>query len=504
MRISSLVSALLLTAVAEAAVTWDLASSLGDNMVLQRHPQTAKVWGGGINGTVVSLDFSGKTYNSTIKNSQWSITLDSMPAGSHGDLKFYGGGINRTLTNVLFGDVILCSGQSNMVFSTQQMYQNKTYIDMANQAKYRSIRLMTANPHVTSGTPMTNLTILQPWSEASSQTVADGDNAFTYFSAVCWLTGMRLFDDLQGEVPIGLLSSAVGGTQVKCWSSPDADKECCNAPPCSNSSKSGVSVCWNAHIAPILTMQFRSVLWLQGESDVNPSDTVIEQRRGGEYYSCAIQAMIKDWRAKLQHPSIPFIWVQLSPWTGHEAATSTWQLAAIRQAQTAANNITATGFASAVDLGDYDPDTNPWGNVHFRHKSPLGDRLADAMRTVVYNQQIAYKSPSMTLVERSHNGSFLVRFADYQKGLIEKYQPCPYANSSIMNPCSWWTLQSVSGELYNATGTIVSSDSVVVTAESPAVASVQIKSIAYLYSNWPVATIYNSAGLPALPFNYTF
>ena len=497
----------MLVIIAEASM-WDLSNTLGNNMVLQRHPISAVMWGGGINGTTVSLNFSGKTYHGIVKDSKWNITLDPMPAGSHGELLFHGDGITRTLKNVLFGDVILCSGQGNMVFSTQQMYKNKTYINQANQAKYRSIRLMTSKPEITSTDPQSNLSILQKWSEASSQTVADGDSAFSYFSAICWMAGMKLFDDLQGEVPVGLVSSAsssTGNTQVKCWSSSDADQRCCNSPSCRNSSTIGVSVCWNSHIVPLLSMQFRSVLWFQGDSDVNPSDSVMEPRRGGQYYGCAIQAMVIDWRLKLHQPGLPFIWIQLSPWTGQQATTSTWQLPAIREAQTAANLLENIGFASAVDLGDYDPSANPWGDIHFRRKSPLGSRLANTIRSVVYHQQIYYRSPEVISVAgHPHNGSFLVRFSYTQQGLHERYQPCPFPDTPIMNPCSWWTLQAINGKLYNASATIITPDAVSITPICPSARNLSMKSVSYLYSNWPVATLYNSIGLPALPFNFSF
>ena len=100
-------------------------------------------------------------------------------------------------------------------------------------------------------------------------------------------------------------------------------------------------------------------------------------QRGGLYYRCAIQAMVRDWRAKF-NLALPFLWVQISPWEGHEAATSTYQLPDMRLAQMAANELPLTAMATAVDLGppanangwdsgdEHGPD--PWGNVHFRNK----------------------------------------------------------------------------------------------------------------------------------------
>jgi hypothetical protein len=71
---------------------------------------------------------------------------------------------------------------------------------------------------------------------------------------------------------------------------------------------------------------------------------------------------------------------QISPWEGHEAATTVHQLPDMRLAQMAANELPLTGMATAVDLGppanahgwdsgdEHGPD--PWGNVHFRASTP--------------------------------------------------------------------------------------------------------------------------------------
>lgn len=51
-----------------------------------------------------------------------------------------------------------------------------------------------------------------------------GGGAWNYFSAVCWMYGRRLHDLL--KVPIGLISSAYGGSAIEAWSSPDALSKC--------------------------------------------------------------------------------------------------------------------------------------------------------------------------------------------------------------------------------------------------------------------------------------
>ena len=119
-------------------------------------------------------------------------------------------------------------------------------------------------------------------------------------------------------------------------------------------------------ISPILPMRFAYAVWLQSESDVCAKDDACIAQRGALYYSCAIKAMIADWRLKFKL-KLPFLWVQISPWEGHEAQTSSTQLPQMRLGQMAANELPDT----AVDLGsnasskgwdtgdEHGPD--PWG-----------------------------------------------------------------------------------------------------------------------------------------------
>ena len=100
------------------------------------------------------------------------------------------------------------------------------------------------------------------------------------------------------------------------------------------------------------TWLLRSVVlqvWLQSESDVCAHDGACIPQRGARYYSCAIKAMVRDWRAKFQL-ALPFLWVQISPWEGHEAATSNYELPAMRLAQMASTKAVPRQYlASSVD-----------------------------------------------------------------------------------------------------------------------------------------------------------
>jgi len=210
------------------------ANYIQDHMVLQRAPQRAIVWGYGDANVSTSLTINGQIY-STISaiepaNIQgeniWSVTLD--PVSDEGPFDIHvsqpsanGTLVNITLQDVLFGDVWMCSGQSNMVLSVSAIYNGSE--EIANAGKYPKIRLFTATP-IPSAEPVEELLeILENWSVASPKSL-NGSYGL-YFSAVCWLYGRMIHQALDGR-PMGLVVSAYVGTAIEVWMPPEALKDC--------------------------------------------------------------------------------------------------------------------------------------------------------------------------------------------------------------------------------------------------------------------------------------
>lgn len=468
-----------------------VASALGSGMVLQRAPARAAVWGTAPPGARVSVAVGAAASATATADAdgRWSARLPALPAGAHGAVNVSSAYGSVVLDDVLFGDVFLCSGQSNMVFSLAQAYNASEHIAAANATKYRSIRLLTATP--TCGAPRADLPVEQAWAPAGAASVGN-PKAFSYFSAVCWFAGKEIFDARGGDVPIGLVTSAYGGTRVHQWSSADALRQCNQ----SGAALGADSCLWDSMITPLLPMRLLGVFWLQGESDVNPSDdpAKTEPQRGASYYACQIAAMVRDWRAKFAAPTLPFMWVQLSPWVGHEAATSDLQLPELRQAQLAAQGCGAAGFASAVDLGDFDPSTNPWGGVHFRNKAPLGPRLARVAEALAYGRDVRWRGPEATGATLAAGGGAVhVSFAG-GGSLRVAANRCPASVSAAK--CGWWDVVDAAGAAHNATAELAAGGGVRV-AVPPNVTAAAVR---YLWADWPVATLYDDAGLPATPF----
>ena len=201
-------------------------------MVLQRAPQRAIVWGFvDTENTLITLTMDNKEYFTISRASLegpegvaiWSVTLDPQPAEGPYQVKVtkpLANGTLETITlnDVLFGDVWLCSGQSNMGFSVNRMFNAS--VEIENAYKYPKVRLFTA-ADAPAFTPQEELIrIGMPWSIPSNVTVASGGT-----SAVCWLFGRMINEGLGGR-PIGLVHSSWGGTDIEYWTPPEVLKEC--------------------------------------------------------------------------------------------------------------------------------------------------------------------------------------------------------------------------------------------------------------------------------------
>jgi sialate O-acetylesterase len=176
------------------------------NMVLQRDKDCA-IWGTADPKEKVSVQLKEQTYKTVADNKgKWKIILPSQPAGGPFQVVIKGKNV-ITLDNVLFGDVWICGGQSNMQFHVNETgYKNDSVKD-----NNSSIRIFTAGLalNYTSQDTLTS----GEWKIASVASIQN-------FSAVAFFFGRSLQEKL--NVPIGLISDNLGATAVETWMSPEA------------------------------------------------------------------------------------------------------------------------------------------------------------------------------------------------------------------------------------------------------------------------------------------
>ena len=177
------------------------------NMVLQRD-KPCSIWGTAAKGEKISLLFNNNTYKTSAgKDGKWKITLPAQPAGGPYQLSISGNNTTM-LNNVLFGDVWVCGGQSNMQFPVRELAQKEMDSARDNNPNIRLFTVGIATDYV----PQDTLKGGQ-WQVASVETIQS-------FSAVGFFFGRYVQEHI--NVPVGLISDNLGATAVEEWMSNEA------------------------------------------------------------------------------------------------------------------------------------------------------------------------------------------------------------------------------------------------------------------------------------------
>lgn len=181
-----------------------------DRAVFQRG-RPIPVWGEARPGEEVTLQFGGAIVKARADAAgQWSAELPAKPAGGPYELLVTtSAGGRQALSDILVGDVILCSGQSNMELDVARALNSWGEVNNAGDDK---LRLLTVG-HDSSFTPLSEFQTPVRWQAASPGSVAD-------FSALCYFTGREL--RASQDVPIGLIDASWGGTAINAWRSEQA------------------------------------------------------------------------------------------------------------------------------------------------------------------------------------------------------------------------------------------------------------------------------------------
>ena len=203
-----------------------------------------------------------------------------------------------------------------------------------NAYQYNKIRVFTASLISSHVQTYDLLGIEENWSVPSEQTLGNG-NMWTYFSATCWFFGRNLYQKV--NVPIGLLVTSWGGTNVEKWMSNEALNSC-KTP--SNPSDSQI---WNSMVHPLVNMTIFGAVWYQGES--NAGKNKLQKSRfflyfkyfsiilgyNNNFYNCTFPTMIDDWRYRwyegtggLTNPEFPFGFVQIANFSPENITIGTY------------------------------------------------------------------------------------------------------------------------------------------------------------------------------------
>jgi len=391
---------------------------------------------------------------------------------------------------VLWGDVHLCGGQSNMQFTVHSAVNSTEEIKRADA--YPLIRLFTVGQSSQSDVPLPELnTTEQLWSVASATSVGAGD--WSEFSAVCWFTYRNVFNALaySGDiVPQGLVSNNWGGTPIEHWSSPDALAKCITLKNVTD------SVLWNAMIHPYTVgpMSFKTAIWYQGESNVGEA----------AYYACQFPAMIVDWRAKL--PGLnTFGFVQIAGWTGY---SNTYATGDLRQSMLQPLHLLPNvALSTAIDL--VWPTTDP-SNIHPLNKQDVSVRLASQILGIEYGVGQPLVFPTYVGASLVNYGPASLTSVDVQlRGCTGGCSVLPafYPPGCLANTSASFMLliADASGKVTRVNATAVplaGMSSLRITIAAPAYPFTVFGS-SYGHASYPIAHTFNAQGMPLLPWCYS-
>ena len=365
--------------VAQAKVT--LPSVIGSNMVLQRNADV-NLWGTAEANKKVKITASWTKEKFSVKadeNGKWATTIPTAEAGGPYTLTFDDGD-KTELTNILLGEVWICSGQSNMEMPVGgYMYQpvNGAMEHIADAYKYSDIRMFTV-PRCTSATPQEDCDTM--WRESSPVTVRT-------FSAVAYLFGKELQKML--GVPVGLITSNWGGTVIEAWMS----KECLDGVKDRNvahdKNRRGANannVLYNGMICPINKFTAKGFIWYQGCSN----------RYNWYDYAKLQKAMIEAWRKDWGNDKMPFYFTQIAPYCyeGHKLRGTPLF---VDQQWKVADELENCDIVCTTDIGDY-------SLIHPGAKDKVGQRLAYLALTNDYGiEGLPSKYPRFKSFEKKGN-----------------------------------------------------------------------------------------------------
>jgi sialate O-acetylesterase len=179
---------------------------LGSAMVLQRN-RPIRIWGWADGCEKVSVIFNGMTMKTMASaEGRWSVTFPALKEGGPHIMVIKGENL-ITLDNILMGDVWVCSGQSNMEWSVRDSQNGEREIA---DAQHPQIRFLTV-PKNLATVPVDDIQGTS-WRICSPETAGQ-------FSAVGYFFGREIHRRTQ--VPIGLINTSWGGTNIEAWTSAD-------------------------------------------------------------------------------------------------------------------------------------------------------------------------------------------------------------------------------------------------------------------------------------------
>ncbi|MGO4545389.1 sialate O-acetylesterase [Paenibacillus sp. 2TAB23] len=473
-----------------------------DHMVIQRNKDFL-VWGTGTNGDKVTVTCRGISGSAEVHESQWRVAFPAMGVGEPCELIVETAESTITLLDVVFGDVWLAGGQSNMEWPLRSSHQAEQAIAAANVPLLRFYEV----PKI--AFEQEGVTFSSMWRTCTPETAGD-------ISAVAYYYARALIDSEQ--VPIGVIGCNWGGTSASCWVAEevmDADAELSIytkdfteqmvgfdwqkfeqvsrkydeavdqynrklesgykgeelgkypwPPPLSPHSFMRPYGLYETMLRKVFPYVLKGVIYYQGESDVDRS----------ELYSQLLEALILDWRKQWNDPVLPFLFVQLPIFDNNNPMGEEWPRLREAQQQTA-DRVPFTAMAVVLECGDP-------ADIHPVDKKLVGERLALLALDKIYGRAVKSSGPVYREIS-FEKGDAVVHYDHAEAGLLIREG----------NRLLGFEIAAESGEFLPAEA--------VIHGRTVRVKSDKVRMPRYVRYGWANVTHANlmgAEGLPAAPF----
>ena len=484
-----------------------LPNVFSDHMVLQRG-KPIQVWGWAAPGEKISIRL-GEDSVQAVANEQgeWRAALPQRAAG--GPLELIVKGANEVrFTDVMVGEVWLCSGQSNMEMGMKLVDDGEAEIAAANDSNLRLLMV----PNRWSPTTQTNIDAA--WKTCSPETLAE--SGWGGFSACAYFFGKKLRQEL--GVPIGLIDATWGGTDIQSWTPPEGyaqvpalksdyqkvrladprtpehqrelsafldktgawlnearaalNREAI-APTMPNFPNDllpphdlqQATALFNGMIHPLCPFTMAGTIWYQGENN---------HKEGRRYFE-RMKALIGGWREIWKEGEFPFLFVQIAPYDYNEPRQI---LPEFWEAQSASASIPNSGMAVINDIGNL-------RDIHPKNKRDVGERLARIALAKTYGREnLEYSGPVFKSLKQE--GNHLRVTFDHAEGL----------RSRDGKPLDWFEIIDADhGGFVEADAQIDGNSIVLSAADAPHPVAMR-----FAWSMLAEPNLVNAAGLPASAF----
>lgn len=390
------------------------ANIFSDHMILQRE-KAVPVWGKSVPREKITVTFAGQMKSTQAgEDGKWMVKLDPLEASATGRDMLISGESEVIISDIIVGEVWICSGQSNMQFSVNAVPEIKGLIPFA-----KNIRSFEVKRTVS----------FEEKEEVSGKWEVTHPSSAVAFSFAFFL------ESISG-IPVGIIHASWGSSSIEAWMPKDmterlpyfktimeefdADTLTRNRIQRILDAPNGwtrqediflrrqPNILYNAMMKPLAPFASRGLVWYQGERNTRYLSGMPELREdnwfhrvaGMKEYGDVLTQWILRYRQEWQNTEMNFMVVML-PGYGkgtvkkpsidpEHPSEESW--AWMRESQLQILELPNTAVANTLDLGDIK-------NIHPKDKLPIGQRLALLAAENTLGQSILSEGPMMERVE---------------------------------------------------------------------------------------------------------